>query len=363
MSRNSDIETVRRPQNEDMSMDDILASIRRIISDEEASEETFNQNFKNKERQVKTEDPAKQRKLSASDQLRALSSALYADNEERHYQQDHTERYQNERPILSVPERSFADILKNSEKNSASVTPRVTPPVFAETKSRNSLDNNREMSVNAAMDRIRSALAEEAERKKQHHYKKPFEVHTPENETIIPAADHAKLNFKSEEIGDIPGFLKKFSRMQKAEQEQTDTDSIFPTSDRKGMLTDEDFDQFETRKKVKYDFNSAIGFGEEDGILCLTEAVTPEKAEKTARPGLLQSPDQGHAAQERPETNSNQSSSRSLLAPITGEEGGDALELLIMRCLRPMLTQWIEENLQSTVEKVVRSELYNRSVK
>ena len=367
MNRQDDTAVIRRPRGEDMSMDEILASIRRIISDEESADAPYTEKprLKQDSGATQTSDPSPS-KLSASEQLRALSSALYVDNEEKYVRGENKARSQ----------RSFSDMIPSSareEKNvfSARSEERTASGYNDIEKPASRTPPLENESVKAAMARIRRALKEEDHTQSAGLTEKPPRIseqeplhNVTEKKTSNDPEDHTKINFKAENISDIPGFLKKFRQDQQKERE--DGGQAVKAEYHKSAYLRQDaskeIEEADITQKPKYDVKKASGFFEDDSVMHLTDPLSPE-AEVEEDETYRQAENAYDAdADQAPETDSFNLMRQ---MQLSGEkaEGGDALELLILRCLRPMLKEWMDQNLQAVVEKVIRAELYKRVIK
>ena len=91
----------------------------------------------------------------------------------------------------------------------------------------------------------------------------------------------------------------------------------------------------------------------EEDVLVLTELVKPtggREAKASPQP----------AAKPAPAGNRPSPAAQALLSPFSGEDTAakDALENLMKQALQPMLSKWMEDNLEDIVERIVREELH-----
>lgn len=329
--------TQTRPVGSDMTMDEILSSIRKIISTEEHLQSEPVSKASPSPMAEKKETPTMRVPLSSKEQLKSLSTSLSDDLNMM------ADNWKTEPPKMAMPQTEpqptnnlnvNPDPLYN--KNVTASAPKAADPIQAAP----SQHNDETSEILKTLEEIKKSLSSENLQKASHIMQddpvvEPSPMATKTQEIAIDnieASQIQNIDFKPVHFGqdDIPEFLKKFKK------EQSEPQNIIPPE-----TTD------------SYNFKEIQSFEDDNAIMELTEALKEplalnEMAEKAA---LEIAPPQDNTVKIEKEQN------------IEDDGMSDVLEMLMIKSLRPMLKEWVEDNIADIAQKVLREELQKRGQK
>lgn len=353
----------KRPVASDMSMDEILSSIRKIISAEETQ---YNNAVPAPEPVItppKEETPKLKIPLSAREQLKSLTEELYGfgDQESENFHLSRTLYSHKNSPVVTetkIDSPQYDAVFETSSKE--------RPPEFPRPIKQNPPQDTSD--ILQTLENIRQSLTHENLRKasSEEDYQQNSDpqdvtpiIKPPLHETYrdhpISEIKTVKLNqevalknidLKPAQLkqDDIPAFLKKFK------QEQDAIIKPIPSENPSAVYTE--------RAVPDYDFSKVAAFHEDDSVMELTEALLPENVQKISD-NLMESATQSMMSS----SGKNKNLARSVSEDEEDEGVADALEMLMIKSLRPMLKEWIADNMQNLAEKILREELHKRSLK
>ena len=355
----------KRPVASDMSMDEILSSIRKIIS----AEETQYNNAVNIQEPVtlppKEDNPKLKIPLSAREQLKSLTEELYG------LQDQEGEEFHLSRPVYTHKNNPvFAETKIDSAKYHSVVETSVKerPAEFPRPIKQNTSQDTAD--ILQTLENIRQSLTHENLRKASTEEEDTTAqisdtqdttpiTKSPLRETYreqsVSEIKNVKLNqevalrnidLKPAQLtqDEIPAFLKKFKQEQ---------DAIIKP------VTPENPSAVYTERSVPdYDFSKVVAFDEDDSVMELTEALLPENVKKISD-NLVET-----ATQSAVSSSAKNKNVASISENDSEDDGvADALEMIMIKSLRPMLKEWIADNMQNLAEKILREELQKRSLK
>ena len=354
-----------RPVGTDMSMDDILLSIRKIIASEDsvstpppiqqtgqqAGQQNYSKNMgNNPEFSAK---PTLKVPLSSREQLRSLS---------QDFQNDDDVSVHRFTPISKNMDDDFHDMAQNQyntmranidggayHTNSAKTNPNTDDVGFGYAAQKNTSQDTAD--ILKTLEDIRNSLTM-SDVQKKNHIQADYDnddmmnnenmdnsvqntvktIHTPiqsfGKNSEISGQDHSHIDNDLKAVqfsGDqIPSFLKRFKKEQneffsaKSEQHQSQ-DSV-----------------------PDYDLSKIRAFHEDDTVVELTSSVNPDDIKNDTH--------QSHAI-------------IALDNDKIDDGMSDALEMLMIKSLRPMLREWIDNNLEAVAKQILREELTKRNPK
>lgn len=311
------VKTPPRPMGSDMSMDDILLSIRKIIATEETKDVPPVQSQQRPQQaQAIPQSPVAPRNIPQREELNQISNLSYDEN--ARYQQAHQ-----------------ASQLQRTQSNMRTPVPESENTYYDKQNSSETSE------ILKTLEDIKRSLSPEAMREAKSQRDTYQQEITPQ-QAPVPTNELRKINVHNNQdavdlrpaqfdSGEIPDFLKKFKR----ETAQIQQESKASESDNSPI----------------YDFSQLSSFDEDDSVMELTKVVLPEEQEE--------------------ENNHNQQAHLKRIAQefsplddFSGDDGlSDAMEMLMIKSLRPMLQEWIDENLTVVAEKIIREELMKKRYK
>jgi cell pole-organizing protein PopZ len=349
-------EHMTKPKSDDMSMDEILASIRKIIStssseDTQSSEKIVHNQQSNI---INKETINREQSLSAREQLLALTKPNLYDSD-----------FTPNSNFKKIPEKNTSIPPKQPEVKKYAETVYQKPfydTLNKEAQHRDSdvQDHNHDSEILQALNEIRATLNHTNQSSPQEPLEKdifnkannPNIASREHHKTLTPAIDvpitkskeaiFDEISLKSSQFtGDaVPEFLKKFKRQQELDKERTQKKSNNP----------------------QYDFSKVSHFDDTDDVVTLTEKIMP----------MSQRELQQHIQQEEKTNKKNFSKLREgteeIMKRATERKFDDIpnddlseedtpMANIIMRTLKPMLQEWIDENMHIIAEQVLRQEL------
>ncbi|MEM6603080.1 MAG: DUF2497 domain-containing protein [Pseudomonadota bacterium] len=353
----------QKPVGADMTMDEILSSIRKIISTDDIAED----NKMAQPAPVQEQSNAKPNPSAAVQKMRVpLSGREQLQNLSQNNHDDFSADIQSHH---TVPYASVSDLTSDVRATSSSLNRQppqrhldsdvMTRPVEQRAASQNDvaqkspLQNEDETAaILRTLNDIKQSLTAYDDKKSTP--KPETKIDTPEQNnqalqtkrdiaatqmidelkdiSLSPEQMYQNIDFKPVHFGedDIPAFLKKF----KKEQDEA------PLAAQQNMVPSH---------AESYDFSKMTGFDEDDSVMELTETVHPAKESKNS-PQVAQA-----ISSQAPMQHSLIASSN-----VEDETISDALEMLTIKTLRPMLREWMEENVERIAAKILREELGRR---
>gem|GEM_PF-4688682 len=342
-------DAMAKPTSDDMSMDEILASIRKIIAIDEEQTTPDEPHIHLSEKYNKTDIAKEDNKKNApviNGSVRDQFSAINKTSNTSFYDQ---EDYSKKRAVYQkiVPEKNISmhgDALPSSSKQ-----------------------NEQEDTVNHD-DEILQALNEIRESLSTHqaHSKADLPNQNTDKQKVLKA-DHNitidtietvnNIDLKPVQFAgdDVPKFLKNFRNQQVSER----------------------LSQNPVQHNINYDFSSMPKFDEADAAITLTDKVMPTTADKleeeinqSSQSSTIDGSSELHDEQSLQENMSHlrqgaEEIMRRASERVLGEGDIDALQnsdtpspmtAMISRVLKPMLQEWMNENLQPIAEEVLRQE-------
>lgn len=363
-------EHITKPKADDMSMDEILASIRRIISTSSTSEmanKAPEPEYKYNNSVETKQAPKREQALSAREQLLALTKPNLYDSDftpdnrfskpiQKPTSGQPQQTQQAPKTVESVYQKPFYDTLSKDSK--------TQEPVEALHKE----DDNHDAEILQALNEIRETLGHTIQsnlppKETIQNTNKTINRETTDNTVqsqinapIIPLKEtntiHSKenifdeINLRSPQItGDaVPEFLKNFKRQQELDKQKAQKKPNAP----------------------EYDFSKLANFNDPEDVLTLTEKIMPmsqeelkqqENLEKTAKRNLSKLREGTEEIMKRAtERHFDNSDDDDVVAEDTN------MTNVIMRTLQPMLKEWIDENMHKIAEQVLRQE-FRRGLK
>lgn len=364
-------ERIAKPKSDNMSMDEILASIRKIIaSDDDNAYVKQNNAFASPEdTQNYTNHEKLDKSLSAREQLVSLTKPdLYPSGS----------RYDSDTTQNSV-DKSFRMNDKNisdSRNNQRTVYEKLG------THSDNQNQNNdHDEEILRALNEIRNTLASSSTYSVPRDALETVEKNIPipektqltqiENETIQKYLDARQLktgnkvinattiNDSNNTMRDIdlkpvqfssdavPDFLKKFKKQQVQDREKSQNQSYAGV-----------------KNNGHYDFKSLPNFDEVNEIVTLTEKIMPTTRENLKRQEQEESSVKNNFSKLRQGTEEimRRATERRSEENYDLSEEDSPMASVIIRTLQPMLQEWIDKNMQLIAEQVLREE-FRRGLK
>lgn len=348
-----------RPVGTDMSMDDILLSIRKIIASEDSvsapsapnsGQQNYTKNIGNATET--TAKPTLKVPLSSREQLRSLSQDFQNDDVS----------VQHFTPISKNIDDDFRDMAQNQynavranidgaghNPNSTKTNQNMNDTAFRQNTQKNTSQDTAD--ILKTLEDIRNSLTM-SDMQKKNNIQADYEHHdvmdsqnmdNSAHNTIktIPTLiqdfvqnsemsqqDHSHIDNDLKAVqfsGDqIPSFLKRFKKEQNeffsAKSEQNQPQDSVPD----------------------YDLSKIRAFHEDDTVVELTTSVNPDDVKN----------------------DTHKSHAMIALDNDKIDDGmSDALEMLMIKSLRPMLREWIDNNLEAVAKQILREELTKRNPK
>lgn len=301
-------ERIAKPRSDEMSMDEILASIRKIISSEE---HTSNDS--------RTQSPAK-----TGYQLRKELEIAQSAQEQ----------------LVALAKKEVDDVLPQNLNPYTNETTSARPHYQKMSSSQNmSQSSEHDAEILKTLNEIRESLniPQQSTSSKQQKEENPQTDQSSSKNgfhTLSNDFDLKPAQFKGNEV---PEFLKKF----KAQQLQERTKNIQS--------------QEEKEKKINYDFSQSLSFNDTEGVMELTQALPPQslKSQETGpHQELLKIKQnteaiikQANAAYDEQKDLNDKNSDQ---APLS---------MMIRRMVRPIIQEWLQENMPKVTEEILRDEL------
>ena len=360
---------IAKPKSDDMSMDEILASIRKIISsdDEKRHNSKYVENaYTPDHKQNTSETHKKQETLSAREQLLSLTRPDLYDSDIRPQRPSHkvvqsSFDKQNDKSDKTMYDNSFKAKTYYQKLNQAPETN------FDDDNNSETAQNDHDEEILRALNEIRNSLslARTHTDASHTHYdkipttqddtrKKPYQdTHIPASGKIIDATVNSaveEIDLKPAQFtGDaVPEFLKKFKKQQQVMRDKPQSDN-------------------QQTNYMNYDFSKIPTFDEQNDVVTLTEKIMPTTQEELLR--------QEQAEYSKSTVKNNFSKLRKNTEEIMKRakeraydeddelsQEDSPMANMIMRTLQPMLQEWIDENMQLIAEQVLRDE-FRRGLK
>lgn len=320
-------DTMTKPQSDDMSMDEILASIRKIIS----SEKTPSVN-------------ADKKKAPAGNHNTVASASHYEGGVHFNQMMHHEQRVAAEENDISSlrsaqsKRPSYQKLSEGCNDDSAenrSVSSETYDQDAEILNALNEIRDNLSISTTPASPPQPKNIAQHQSETLSNH-KKTDLPEAPVNEYQYDELDLKPTYFSSDTA---PEFLKRFKKQQLSEREKHKEDNS---------------------QKVEYDFSSAPNFDEQGEVVTLTEKVMPTSKAELAEDNKLEISELRKKTEEI-----MRNSSQYRIADTHQEEdfqGTSPITSIIKRVIEPMIQEWIQENMQEIAEQVLRDE-FRRGLK
>ncbi len=377
-------ERIAKPKSDNMSMDEILASIRKIIAsdDDNAYVKQSNSFVSSEDTQARLNREKLDKSLSAREQLVSLTKPdLYPSGS--HHDSDRTPNSADK--SFRINDKNTSD----SHNNQRSIYEKLSKHNESE-KSNNQYhshsgnqnqNNDHDEEILRALNEIRNTLSSAATYSVPRDELEIVEKNIPtsektqltqlENEAIKKYLDAQQLKIGNKVIdatainnsndamrdidlkpiqfsGDaVPEFLKKFKKQQVQDREKTHNQAYAGV-----------------KNNGHYDLKSLPNFDEVNEIVTLTEKIMPTTRENLKRQEQKESSVKNNFSKLRQGT-------EEIMRRATERRGDDNYDLseedspmtaVIIRTLQPMLQEWIDKNIQLIAEQVLREE-FRRGLK
>jgi len=331
--------TQTRPVGSDMTMDEILSSIRKIISTEDHLQSEPVSKAAMPNITEKKETPKIRVPLSSKEQLKSLSTPLTDDM--NMVAQDWQSQTKTETPQEAPKQGGDFTINPASLYNETvmefapQATPlmQTTPPQQSDETSEilKTLEEIRKSLSAESLQKASGIMQDNPENEQPPMIDKTQEV-TIDNAEINAPSQIQNIDFKPVHFGqdDIPEFLKKFKK------EQSEPQNPIPP---------------ETTSS--YNFKEIQSFEDDDAIMELTEALKDPVSLNTMADKM--------ALEIAPPKETTPKAIKE--QAVEDDDMSDVLEMLMIKSLRPMLKEWVEDNIADIAQKVLREELQKRGQK
>jgi cell pole-organizing protein PopZ len=359
-------DSMTKPKSDNMSMDEILASIRKIIASDhddtdtnKVSNQYSNSEYtKNENQSIKVDDSRKEPKssiLSAREQLVNLTKSTI-ENDNSQY---------SKRPVYQkISQEIYNSLDDDASEDKSHQKPKETHHEYDDeilralneirhslTQGQGRLNIQSQNSDNLTQEStfqktqtnpIDDNIILQQGNKNLNHEVQVNMTHA-EKENIINDIDLKPVQFSSD---DVPKFLKNFKNQQIAERTQN----------------------MKQQGTVNYDFSAVPKFDEPSDVMILTETVMPKKSSDMdnydtdiltdIEPLKKENNLEKTVSKLRHGTEEimRRATERTLTESKELNDGDAPFSALIIRTLKPMLQEWINKNMQEIAEEVLRDE-------
>jgi cell pole-organizing protein PopZ len=349
-----------KPKSDNMSMDEILASIRKIIASDEGNHQADEQ-YSSEENSLYAKEIHKEPKssmLSAREQLATLTKVSSEDNtDNRHLKRSVYEKVSEEtKTKVNYDNERLIDEY-NSQQNSLHHG-HDEEILQALNEIRDSLALNQLQSQknrHVHHEQIASKEIQEAKLANQRNAQdRTLNIDLNQNfvdinkdNNVINDLDLKPVQFSGD---DVPKFLKKFKNQQITERTQN----------------------MKQQNLVNYDFSAVPKFDEPNDVVLLTEKVMPKKSEDINKYDDYDDDKISDEVIRKKKMNNTEktisklrngteevirrTAERTLMDNQELHDGDSPLSSLIIKTLKPMLLEWIDKNMQEIAEEVLRDE-------
>ncbi|MFT6071778.1 MAG: cell pole-organizing protein PopZ [Dasania sp.] len=361
--------SITKPKSDDMSMDEILASIRKII----ASDEEKNMLHEAPRNNVHAQEVLQKQavSISAREQLASLTQSNFDDSDDN--RQEKRPTYQKITPQASqasqasrnnqVQDNKIIDDKKNSQEHDDEILRALNEirenlsTAYSHSNSTSQANGTSQIQKNQSINRQTDIKLQQNHNEDENDY--DLEISNINNSNVINNLDLKPVQFSPDAV---PKFLKKFKDQQ--DNERTNNAKV--------------------KKSTNYDFSSMPKFDEPDEVMTLTDKVMPttrehlkaqEQTLESELNSLSRKYDDDDATEKnvsrllqgteeimRRATQRNVETNDDIIDDPNLNSRNSPMTALIMRTLKPMLEEWIEKNMQSIAEEVLRDE-FRRGLK
>jgi cell pole-organizing protein PopZ len=375
-------ERIAKPKSDDMSMDEILASIRKIISSDDdnrhvkPSESVYAfDGHKDKINQDKLD-----KSLSAREQLLSLTKPDMYDSDNYH----DVNRVTNTSHKIHDSNHKNNDLRQKSiyQKLSAQNDIEQLHSYNQEVSDSDNQKNNHDEEILRALNEIRNSLSSS--------YTTPRDAanmtETAEK-TVTPVEKNKMMQFENDSIkkytddrnqqrsgkvidatiknnhadmvrdidlkpaqfsGDaVPEFLKKFKKQQVSDRDKVGSNN-----------------NIGVKANVNYDFSSLPSFDEDSDVVTLTEKIMPTTQDNLKQQEQQEASVKSNFSKLRQSTEEimRRATERNMTDNYDLSQEDSPMTAVIIRTLQPMLQEWIDKNMQLIAEQVLRDE-FRRGLK
>lgn len=383
------------PSADEMSMDEVLASIRKIIAtdDEEASEapQSGVDEAKHEKKEIPTEkqeDPQDDDVLELTKEVSSEGEII--DHKKEALDQVHSPENADSEAEASSPEEELSEAEAESEdvqsaaepgepdddgaQNEEAHAPEVKPnEMDALSEEEFHGEEHDDEDVSNFLNDLESEGAEEASMTEESEEKQEraveMGVHDAPNEGGLDEEGDAgdEIVFGAEEENEDESASQSQDVPEDAEttpflDEKEENDPVQEEKKEEGLIDEDELEEFMAPQELEeedveefLDDSSAEpeAFDAPDRVI--REEIEVEKQEMTEKKGLISEATKVSAMGALNKLKNHVSeASEATKAP---NAGGGSLEALVMRGMEPLLKDWLDQNLPSLVEKVVQEEI------
>lgn len=375
-------ERIAKPKSDDMSMDEILASIRKIISsdDDNRHSKPSESGYPFEARNDKLNQDKLDKSLSAREQLLSLTKPDMYDSDNYH----DVNRITNSAHKIHDSNHKNNDLRQKSiyQKLSAQSDIEQLHSYNQDISDSDNQKNNHDEEILRALNEIRNSLSSSyttprdtanitetaektvtpVEKNKMTQFendsfkKYPDDRQQQRSGKVIDATiknNHADMirdiDLKPAQFsGDaVPEFLKKFKKQQVSDRDKVGSNN-----------------NMGIKANGNYDFSSLPSFDEESDVVTLTEKVMPTTRDNLKQQEQQEAPVKSNFSKLRQSTEEimRRATERNMTDNYDLSHEDSPMTTVIIRTLQPMLQEWIDKNMQLIAEQVLRDE-FRRGLK